>query len=629
LGYIDRVGGSDVVNASGGVLLVVVENPSNSGEPITKVEISIPSGFSVGSGVVYVLGSGTGNVSDVSGPIVVNFSQYLMPGSRAYIYLKNVQNPSTVGNYTWSVIAYGVGNNPTSVLGYPGKSFTTSIISSLGFRNIPYGRIVLDRGNNAANTGLKVVSIANTYWTYIIHNPYDSGESISELRVTIPPAYATVAGTAVVVTNLTTGSQLANFTIGAIGANLPKNITIPLSSPASPGSILIVTFSLLTSPAAAGSYNWECYVKGATSGQLVKVLDMPGFVNPQVANIIAAPAAGWYGDVYLFYDNVSRSIGWPTIGSSNNVYRIVEYRTTAWAATSDPVITFPAGYSLSSSAVVNKQTNGAGVGVSFLVANYVSNDITAAGAAGNNIIFSVTNVVNSSTVGSNVFSLTVGDGVGVLQTPGYDRVVVLVPHLFTNLPSFGVDVIGGTTNTNATATYLIVVSNPTNSGDSIDKITIYVPTGYSNVDVVWTNISYVNSGAILGSSNIVQPGVFPGSIELNFRNDAPLGEGGSVYIPISLVNPTNVGVKIWSVKVSGLRDVTNIDATVLVNMTNRITIVAYGLSGDGTNYAPTNSVSTNKSADNMAWLIVTNATFSDTSLISINKVTNYPAPTSV
>lgn len=629
LGYLQRVGGSDIVGASSGILLLVVENPSNSGEPVTKIEISIPSGFTVGSGVVYVLGRGYGNVSDVSGPVVVNFSQYLMPGSKAYVYLKSVQNPSTAGSYTWFVTAYGVGNNSTSVLAYPDKSFTTTIVSSLGFRSIPYGRIVLDRGNAAAATGIKQVSIANTFWTYIIYNPYDSGESISELKITIPSAYATVAGTTIVVSNLLSGTQLASITPGAIGAGVQKNITLSLSPSAAPGSILTVTFGLLTSPAAAGNYTWECYVKGAVSGQLVKVLDMPGFANSQVANIIAAPAAGWYADVYLFYDNISKTIGWPTTGSSNNVYRIVEWRTTAWGATSDPVITFPSGYSLSSSGVTNRQANGAGVGSVFLVGNSISNDITAAGAVNNNIIFSVTNVVNTSTPGSSVFSLTVGDGVGVLTTAGYDRTVTLVSHLFTNIPSFGVDVISGTTNTNDNATYLVVVSNPTNSGDAIDRITIQVPTGYSNVDVDWANVSYLNSGAVLDSSNIVQPGSSVGTIDLFFRSDSPLGEGATMYIPISLINPSNAGTKIWNVKISGLRDVTNIDASILPNMTNRITIVAASLVGDGTNYVPTNAISTNKSSDDFAWLVVTNGTFSDTAIVSISKVTNYPAPTSL
>jgi len=200
LAYVERIGGSDVVNSSG-TILVVVENPSNSGEPISKIEISIPSGFSVSSGSLSILGEGSGSVSDVSGPVVVNFSSYLKPGSRAYVFL-NANNPSSVGSYTWYVTAYGISGNPVSAGVYPSKSITLNIVSSTGFRNIPYGKVVLSRGNNAAASGIKQVSIANTTYEYILYNPIDSGETINEILIKIPPAYATVAGTTIVVSNI-------------------------------------------------------------------------------------------------------------------------------------------------------------------------------------------------------------------------------------------------------------------------------------------------------------------------------------------------------------------------------------------------------------------------------------------
>lgn len=77
--YVERVGGSDLTNAIGSFLFVI-ENPSNS-EPLTKVVIPIPSGFSVSSpgGYATVLGRGIGTVSDISSSIVVDFPSPLMP----------------------------------------------------------------------------------------------------------------------------------------------------------------------------------------------------------------------------------------------------------------------------------------------------------------------------------------------------------------------------------------------------------------------------------------------------------------------------------------------------------------------------------------------------------------------
>jgi len=634
LAYVERIGGSDVVNSSGAIL-VAVENPSNSGEPISKIEISIPSGFSVSSGSLNVLGEGSGSVSDVSGPVVVNFSSYLKPGSRAYVFL-NANNPSSVGSYTWYVTAYGISGNPVSAGVYPSKSITLNIVSSTGFRNIPYGKVVLSRGNNAAASGIKQVSIANTTYEYILYNPIDSGETINEILLKIPPAYATVAGTTIVVSNIILGTQLASITPGAIAANIQKNISITNLSIA-PGSFVSISVSLLTLPAAAGNYPWELWAKGASSGQFVKVLDWPGISNAQVATVIAAPAAGWYMDIFPYYDITSKTIGWNTAGSSNNVYMVNLWRTTAWAANSDPYIEFPSGYNLSSSGVTAIQANGAGVvAASFRVYQVsglwrVSNDISAAGAVNNNYFYSITNVINKPTPAVDTLNLTVGDGVTVGSVSGaYDRTIYLLPHLFiSNSPAYGIDVIGGSTNTNATATYLFVFRNPTNSGDAIDKITISVPTGYSNVDVVWSNISVLNSSAIVSSSNIVQPSATAGSIEIDFSASNPLGEGGVIYIPIVAINPTNATAKVWGCSFSGLRDVTNITATnIIQGMTNRVTIVAVAPSGDGTNYVPTNAVSTNKSSDDIAWLIVTNGAFADTSIVTISRTTNYPTPTS-
>jgi hypothetical protein len=636
LAYVERIGGSDVVSSSG-TILVVVENPSNSGEPISKIEISIPSGFSVSSGSLSILGEGSGSVSDVSGPVVVNFSSYLKPGSRAYVFL-NANNPSSAGSYTWYVTTYGISGNPVSAGAYPGKSMTLNIVSSTGFRNIPYGKVVLSRGNNVAASGIKQVSIANTTYEYILYNPIDSGETINEILLKIPPAYATVAGTTIVVSNIILGTQLANITPGAIAANIQKNISITGLSIA-PGSFVSISVSLLTLPATAGNYPWELWVKGASSGQFVKVLDWPGISNAQVATVIAAPPPGswWYMDIFPYYDVTSRTIGWNTAGSSNNVYRVNLWRTTAWAVNSDPYIEFPSGYNLSSAGVTAIQTNGAGVVTnSFSVYQVsglwrVSNDISAAGAVNNNYFYSITNVINKPTPAVDTLNLTVGDGVTVSSVAGaYDRTIYLLPHLFiSNSPAYGIDVIGGSTNTNATATYLFVFRNPTNSGDAVDKITISVPTGYSNVNVVWSNISILNSSAIISSSNIIEPSATAGSIEINFSASNPLGEGGTIYIPIVAINPNSAGPKVWGCSFSGLRDVTNITATnIIQGMTNRVTIVAVAPSSDGTNYVPTNAVSTNKSSDDIAWLIVTNGTFTDTSIVTISKATNYPAPTS-
>jgi hypothetical protein len=120
---------------------------------------------------------------------------------------------------------------------------------------------------------------------------------------------------------------------------------------------------------------------------------------------------------------------------------------------------------------------------------------------------------------------------------------------------------------------LFVFRNPTNSGDAVDKITISVPTGYSNVDVVWSNISVLNSSAIISSSNIIQPSATAGSIEINFSASNPLGEGGAIYIPIVAINPTNATAKVWGCSFSGLRDVTNITANIFT--------IEYSPSGEG------------------------------------------------
>jgi len=101
---------------------------------------------------------------------------------------------------------------------------------------------------------------------------------------------------------------LASITPGAIAANIQKNISITNLSIA-PGSFVSISVSLLTLPATAGNYPWELWVRGASSGQFVKVLDWPGISNAQVATVIATPAAGWYMDIFPYYDVTSKTIG--------------------------------------------------------------------------------------------------------------------------------------------------------------------------------------------------------------------------------------------------------------------------------------------------------------------------------
>lgn len=631
--YLERIGGSDMVSLSGS-LMFVLENPSD-GEPIISLSISVPSGFSTANagGYVSVVGNGVGYISDVSGSISVNFSTPLMPGSSAYIFVTNIQNPSSSGSYSWNSVAYGLGNNPIPVTTKPGKTSVSSIVSSLGFRNIPYGRVVLTSGNSAAGSGLKQINIGNTWFTYIIYHPYDAGDSIKKIILSVPPQFATVAGTVLTITNLTTGSQLTNFTVGAIGANLPKTFYLSIP-PVSPGSIILITLSVMTLPNAAGNYAWECYVEGV-SGQIVKVKDMPGFSSPQITTAIAAPAAGWYGDVYPFFDITTRTMGWPVAGSSNNVYRVVMWRTTAWTTTSDPRIIFPSGFNPSLGGITAQQANGAGVG-SWTFGNIggswiISNDITANGAVNNNMFVSITNVINPSVPGSYVFGMAVGDGVTVGSVAGYDRTVDIVSHLFSSVPMFGVSLAGGGLNTNQSAVYLIKLYNPTNSGDAIDKIEIIIPSGYSNVSVNSELITILNSSGQISSAIVdIQPTpTTPGKVKIEFNSSYPLGEGGSVYIPISVVNPPSQGNKVWSCFVSGLRDVTNIQTEVLNESTNVVSIIAYSSVSDGTNYVSGNTYSTNKSSDNIAWMIVTNGTFNGTSLVTITRSTNVPPATSM
>ncbi|MEN2998498.1 MAG: DUF2808 domain-containing protein [Brevinematia bacterium] len=628
VGYVERIGGSDLTNAFGS-LMFVLENPT-SGEPIARAEISIPSGFSTASagGYVSVVGRGSGIV-DTSGPIMVNFSTPLMPGSSAFIVITNVQNPSSTGSYVWTMTAYGIGDNPISVGAKPGKTLSLSVVSSLGFRSIPYGRVVFTSGNAAANTGLKVVNNANTWLTYIIYHPYDAGDAIRRVILSIPPAFATVAGTVLTITNLTTGVQLTNFTVGAIGAGLPKTFYLSVP-PVPPGNVLLITLSVMTLPAAAGNYDWECYVEG-TSGQIVRVLDMPGFTAPQRVVAIAAPAAGWYGDVYPFFDITTRTMGWPTAGSSNNVYRMVFWNTAAWAAGNNPRISFPSGFDPSAGAVVSVQANGAGFGSSML-ANiggtwWVSNVITGAGAANNNIFVSITNVVNSS-AGSHTFGMAAG-GSAVSTTTGYDRVVNVVPHLFTNVPMFGISIIGGSTNTNDVSIYLVVVSNPANSGDAVDRVEITIPAGYTYASVDQSLVTLLNSSGQVSSAVVTtQPTpTTSGKVTVTLSSASPLGEGGSMYIPITVTNPSTAGARVWSCVVSGLRDVTNLSAGVISSMTNRVVIVATAPPSDGTNYVPGNAVVTNTSSDNLAWMITTNGTFNGTSIVTIVATTNVPAAT--
>jgi len=360
IAYLERIGGNDKISSSG-TLLIVVENPNNSGEPITKILITIPSGFSVSSGYITVLGQGIGNISDFSGPIIINFSSYLMPGSKVYIFLKNVTNPSSAGNYTWNITAYGIGNNQVNANVYPGKTLNSTIVSYTGFRNIPYGKVFVSGGNAAAATGIKQLSIANTKTEYLLFNPFDSGETINEILLKIPSAYATVAGTTIVVSNIIAGTQLASITPGAIAAGNQKNIIFS-SLTINPGDFISISSTLLTHPAAAGNYTWELWVKGVSSGQYVKVIDWPGISNAQTVNIIAAPAAGWYADIFPYYDVIAKQIGWNTAGTSNNVYRICLWKTTATTIASDPKIEFPSGYDLSLAGVANTQNNGAGAG---------------------------------------------------------------------------------------------------------------------------------------------------------------------------------------------------------------------------------------------------------------------------
>lgn len=627
--YIERIGGTDLVSTYGN-FLVVFENPTN-GEPIGKLKVIVPAGFSLSSsgGYVSVLGRGKGDITDISSEVSIEFTTPLMPGSVAYVFLTNLQNPSSIGQYNWSVVAYGVGNNLIPVGVKPGKSSGVNIVSYLGFRNVPYGRVVLTSGNGTAGSGLKQVNIGNTFFTYILYHPFGGGDRIKRIILSVPPQFASVAGTVLTITNLNTGAQLTNFTVGAIGANLPKVFYLDIP-PTEPGNVLLITLSLLTLPTSSGSYTWECYVEGE-SGQIVKVRDMPGFVNPQQTIAIAAPSAGWYGDVYPFFSIPHRLLSWPTAGTSNNVYRIVMWRTTAWAANSDPRMNFPVGFGISQGGIIATQANGAGSGA-WVLTNiggvwFVSNDITAAGAANNNLFVSVTNVINPSSPGNYTFDLVVGDGVGVLSTLGYDRVVNIVPHLFTNIPRFGIEVVGATTNTNDLGIYLFVLSNPTNSGDAIDRIDIVVPSGYMNVIPLTNMVSFLNSAARLLGMEVVQPtGTTTGRITLYLDPSYPLGEGGTVYLPIVVTNPSSVGDKVWNCMVSGVRDVTNIPALVISGMTNRVRIVGYA-PFEEVGYAPANIASTNVSSDGMAWLIVTNSTFSDTSMIQILRLTNVPPPT--
>jgi len=553
-----RLSGTDLA-ASNGTLGVLIENPSNAATAISKVTLGMGSFGDPTKILVDTVG-----LTSTNG-LTVSFTASLKPGSSALLTLVGVANPAVAGKQSITVTAQDSLGSSFELGAKSGKSLSRDILAAPVFRSTPYARIGVQEATNNGRAGGVLVGFTNTNsYAYLLFNPYDSGSSINLVTIDIPANFRVISNTKVSMTNLLTGSALFTKTgLYSNGYQGGQTFSLPLSADLSPGEIVVVLFEdLVNTSVVAVDAVWKMTVANTNSGAVVVASNMPGFSGAQTTSIVTMPSvAGYYGHVKPWFSFSPPAMGWPTAGSVSNAYQFTYFALIPTAVNHNSLRMSNSSFNLAPASVALVATNRAGgfIGTPVIVNNSLTNSVAVNAAGSNAAAITLVGVVNPSTAGSFTFGATYSTtnvpSTNFMSATGFDRVVPIVKNLFVKTPAFGVAPLGST-GVGATTKYLLVLANPANSGDAIDSATLNIPEGFTVKSLaaeIISNLSAANSAA--------SASVSVGSNAVNLSFSPPLGEGASVFVPVTLLNPTNVDKFEFSAVVSGKRDVDSLTAS--------------------------------------------------------------------
>ncbi|MDD5065561.1 MAG: DUF2808 domain-containing protein [bacterium] len=551
---------------------IVIENPAGSSAEMKKIEIDVPSGFNLDSASYAVTVNGTGASSSIqwfggSRIIRVSFSTPLTEGSLAFLYITGAINPSSADNYTFTGTAYVPGDTSGTEIVSPASKTLIMNIKNSDFKIIPQARVeILESYNGLGASGLKYTSIANNAFVYYLYNPPDSGDSIDQATITIPLNWANAAGNMVEVTYIGTGAHgtIENMIAGTAG-NPKTPVIIPFSTPLAPGSMAIIKIKGITSPNAANQEAWKCEVRN-TSGVKYLCQDMTGAEDGnnegQVPYTAGTPSTlKFAAGTFLVSTASPPQFSTYIANTPNNEYRISLYKgTVPWLVSDSPIIIdVPHGFRCGG-ATLSKQTNGMNeMSVSWTNGTNIKVSFTGSAASSFPIV-KITGVTNPSAAGTYEWNVWYSNNASVKAVPidfdlapksAYPLITTIVDKYMSSA-KFDIAVTGGTSVQGTRALYTLQIYDPV--GDGIDKAQIAIPAGYSSISNV--DINCANSIGVSTATLTIQPtATTPGLMTLNFST--PIGEKASVFARFYAVNPPTEQDAIWSVRVSGVRDVTN------------------------------------------------------------------------
>ncbi|HBE01485.1 MAG TPA: hypothetical protein DC049_03285, partial [Spirochaetia bacterium] len=404
------------------------------------------------------------------------------------------------------------------------------------------------------------ISITGNHYVQTIYNPHDSGADIDEIVLEIPLPYATVASINFTGTNITTGAQILDFQPGAIAANVKKVFYLTLSAPIKPGETGVIYLRSLSNPAVANNATNQFFLftKNTVSGGICLAADMPGFPGAQtITNIAALPTVELYASVTPGFNLAAGTLGWPTAGYSNNSLHFQIVGNRVWSTTWTNR-TSNENFDFSSAGVGFEATNAAGASNVFISNNCFWFKMHLVSVAGHSKYVTITNVVNAATAGSYQFYSAYSNNFTrtCAQTNEYNSTIRIVDHLFNATPAAGIFLSGGSNAPASRGYYTLVLHNPTNSGDAVDKIVFTLPAGFTAESVSAADAWFSYSAASL--SSVTASGQ---TITAYFNAANPLGEGGTIFLPVRVSHPASAGAYAMSVTCSGLRDVYNLSCS--------------------------------------------------------------------
>lgn len=620
-------------------LFVVVETPSNTGDPITHVILDTSDFTATGTGVLAVAGQGSGTISNTAFGVAIYFTNALRPGSTAYLRLTNVATPITTGVFTLTVTATGASGASVEAPARAGMSLSLTIDTAYPYYSLPYSRVFLFSGNGANNSGTRSYYSYGAYntYTYLVYNPHDSMQTYTTLLVTAPQYFYFNGYTRIAVTNLKTGLEMVplfnppNYTAGE-----NKVMEVSLTTPLAPGETAVVFIASNYRNANGGSaYPFDLEVRTA-AGLTFPTLPMRGYTMPEEIGLNNSGSGYVLLDFHSSFSLETGTMGWPTMGYSNNVYRLCActYRGAWSIATHNPLKISNANFNLSSAVLTEAQLNNTGPdvansGVSNGSYFHIPISANATGGYSRSVFFTVTNVVNPMSAGVFTMDAVYGAGGTPFSTRTYyEREVLIVSNLFTNvnLPATGIFAAGSPV-TNAESTYMLTLHNPTNAGDGIDVVKVTLPAGFVFGNVSTDDVAlYASAGEVLSVSRESDT-----LLHVIFDSDAPLGEGATAYIALSVTNASLAGTYAApTVTVSGAHDIVDIAAegtlpTYLLSSAEYIgsITVVESVPVDTNDYTLPSVTRTNTSGDGYFSVITEAGTFSDIALMTISNKSSF------